>query len=94
MRSFSRRLIIVAAIIMGLAPLTSVTVTGQDYGVTGFDRDDCYETCREDHLVDGNVGRMILIDCLQDCDRAYWKWFNRSTKKQEQEAEQDIDGKK
>ncbi len=94
MRSVSRRLIIITAVLSALIPLTGVPVSGEDYGITGFDRDDCYETCREDHLVDGNVGRMILIDCLQECDRKYWRWFNRSTKELEKETEQETDSKK
>lgn len=49
-----------------------------------FDRDQCYEECREDYLQPGPGSgygpNYAYNSCLEECDNKFWKRYNRDMK--------------
>lgn len=77
------RLLAVISLLCGLALIIgpSLAVAGDSVGLQDFNRDACYSKCP----CGFTEMEQACADCKQQCDREFWKDFDKSFKNKKKE---------
>lgn len=72
-------LLTLSAMLVGAFVMMSPVAIGQVDDGTKFDRELCYEDCRETYPSEDRLARRLLMDCMMECDKTFWRKFDRET---------------